>query len=218
MFTHYTITLKGVTPLLQHAMPHEVLLGLAAPKGGRNKNEKGSTNTINADGTPNLRAICEQHLYRDPCDAAKLVLPQAQMFASLREAGRQFKLGKQQISTRDSTVLPSFLALDPGDCQIMNPTTGKPAEWEVDVRRGVNKAAGVAICVVRPRFDRWQVTVGCQLNVARADDTLLRRIFDEAGTAVGVGSFRPERGGMFGRFSVVRWEQTDLPAEEDAAE
>ncbi len=207
----YTITLKGQTPLLLHAMTQETLLGLLNKGAGKNKNEAKGTPT-HKDGTPDLEAICRQHLYTDPCDESKLVLPSTMLFAAMREAGRQFKLGKQQISTRDSTTLPSFFSILEEHLQLMNPDTGEPAKWEVDVRRGVNQANKAAVCAVRPIFRRWGVTFTASINTDRCEDTLVRSILDEAATAVGVGSFRPQRGGPFGRFTVVNWEVVEQKA------
>lgn len=58
----------------------------------------------------------------------------------------------------------------------------------------------------RPWFPEWEA--GCTITY---DDTMLteeqlRRVVDNAGHNVGLMTFRPEKGGLFGRFVVVGWE------------
>ena len=60
-----------------------------------------------------------------------------------------------------------------------------------------------------PIFHEW----GGDVKFHILDDTITRPIFEqhikEAGNFIGVGTFRPERGGYFGRFSVenIEWQE-----------
>ena len=59
-----------------------------------------------------------------------------------------------------------------------------------------------------PHYAKWSGT----LRVHILDDTITKDIFEkvarEAGNFVGIGQFRPEKGGYFGRFEVksISWE------------
>lgn len=61
-----------------------------------------------------------------------------------------------------------------------------------------------------PRVDDWQGTVTFHVIA----DEITKDIFEEAvryaGIAVGVGRFRPERGGYFGRFTVDNFSWSEL--------
>lgn len=71
----------------------------------------------------------------------------------------------------------------------------------VDVRRAVlSKTKSVRRC--RPVFPEWSVTVRLHYLpevINRAD---LIRAAEQAGQMIGIGDFRPERGGQYGRFDV----------------
>lgn len=201
----FKITVKGVTPLMLHAMPPEALLKLLNSNAGKKKGDKDIP--LSNDGTPDLRKLCERHLYTDPCNEGRLVVPANMLFGAIREAGRFHKIGKAQISTRDSTILPSFFAITSPNAEIVDPRTDKPASWDVDLRRAVNEAAKVAVCAVRPRFDHWQLSFDVDIDTNEVQDQLVRDLIDTAGKSIGIGSFRPSKGGIYGRWTVTRWEE-----------
>lgn len=74
------------------------------------------------------------------------------------------------------------------------------------------KANGVGTRVIRyfPILDDWKTDVTLQV----ADDSIPEDIVDmsmrEAGKLIGVGRFRPEVGGYFGRFDVTKVKWTNL--------
>lgn len=70
----------------------------------------------------------------------------------------------------------------------------------VDMRSVVVQRARLMRC--RPRFLDWSATVDITFDGAVIDRADLVRIADTAGELVGIGDYRPENGGDFGRFSV----------------
>ena len=56
----------------------------------------------------------------------------------------------------------------------------------------------------RPYFHRWSIDITCELDadLLRVDDLLT--LVDRAGFGVGIGEWRPEKGGDYGRFEVDR--------------
>ena len=73
---------------------------------------------------------------------------------------------------------------------------------------GQGRKGGMGVMRAFPHFDKWEGTI----KVHVLDDTITPEVFErvlrEAGNFVGVGQFRPEKGGYFGRFSVeeIKWE------------
>lgn len=85
---------------------------------------------------------------------------------------------------------------------ILNPKTFKPAtEYEIDSCRGVNPSNGAGILVIRPRFDMWAAIVPFKIDteLVHPETTVLPWLI-RGGTMAGVGAFRIENGGEFGRF------------------
>jgi len=70
------------------------------------------------------------------------------------------------------------------------------------------RKGGMGVLRAFPHVDNWEGTI--RMHVL--DDTISKEIFErvlrEAGNFVGIGQFRPEKGGYFGRFEVVgiKWE------------
>lgn len=124
--------------------------------------------------------------------------------SALIAAGQAVRLeGKRQISTAKSTVLPAFLTL----LDLRMPLSHQ--QWEVDMRGGVNPNGTEGICIVRPRFDKWGFEANVLIENDEIDESKIRELFDKAGSRMGLGDFRPQRKGIFGKFRVVCWERVE---------
>lgn len=66
---------------------------------------------------------------------------------------------------------------------------------------------------MRPRFDRWSLSLHIVVDTAQIDESRIREVFDMAGSRVGLGDFRPARKGIFGKFHVVSWVREDALAQ-----
>lgn len=187
-------TITGISPLLLNAMSEQQLLqmygGIKPPK---------------TAARPQPREAADSRVYRlpsgDPC------VPTRMMYAALVGAGQFVRLdGKRQISTAAKTVLPSMLVLaSGGDLPLLVPGTDKPAPWEVDVQQGRNPNGGEAVCIIRPRFDAWQVQFEIDVDQSVMPLNMAIDLVTKAGKVMGLGDFRPQRRGTFGRFAVTEW-------------
>ncbi len=158
--------------------------------------------------------------------------------ASLVDAGRGQKLGKIQLSTATSTHLFEYISIEnpflilaniPPDVAMPIATYKKPrkdwndeerakferehAYWEVDVRRGVGEATGVALCVVRPMFREWAFRLTVKFDDKTFNTQALKNLVTGAGSSCGLGSFRPQKKGQFGRFGVMDYSEVEVKEE-----
>ncbi len=78
-------------------------------------------------------------------------------------------------------------------------------EYTVDSRSVVNPVTKGRIMRNRPRLDSWKTTFTLQYDPTLLTAAQLRQVVDDAGSRVGLGDFRPEKKGMFGRFQVTHW-------------
>lgn len=187
------VLIRGRTPMLQNRLSEEELLKI------RNKTKKPKNAPM-----PSPREEADGKVYLFD---GKPYLPAQNLLSALIEAGKSVRLdGKRQMSTAKSTVLPAFLSIEGQHLFLDDPETKKPCEWEVDLRGGKNPNGGQAVCVVRPRFDRWQAKLSIMIDCAEIGEPVIRGLFDIAGARVGVGDFRPQKKGIFGQFSVDLWE------------
>ncbi len=56
----------------------------------------------------------------------------------------------------------------------------------------------------RPKFDKWKMTFTVNFSDEIVDGPELRDILERAGNFIGLGDFRPDRDGPFGRFKVLK--------------
>lgn len=78
---------------------------------------------------------------------------------------------------------------------------GPPPSMREDVAR---IGMGVADLRYRPEFAVWGVLLRVKINAAVMSEAQVVALFDLAGFAVGVGDWRPQRGGPYGRFHVAK--------------
>lgn len=105
-----------------------------------------------------------------------------------------------------SVGLPGILmgsVFDIGDeVVLVHPKTKKPlTDYAASEMRVVNKNAG-ALIAFRPQINDWQCEVEFEVDDDFVPDlSLLLDVFDIAGRTIGVGAFRPQKFGKYGRFS-----------------
>jgi len=86
------------------------------------------------------------------------------------------------------------------DHSVILDARGKPAKkYTIDRRSVVIGKARVLRC--RPRWDEWRMKIALEIDVAICDPDNVLSGLSLAGRTVGVGDYRPEKGGGFGRFT-----------------
>jgi hypothetical protein len=197
------VTLQGITPLLMNRFTEAAEVAVSG----------GTAATLRGDkGTPREQA--EPKRYVDAKSGA-LYIPGQNVFASIIAAGTFHKVGKRQLTTQKSSLIPAGLLVDNLICPLVD-AKGKPIKtWEVDSRSVVIPSTGGRIMCHRPRIDDWFLEIVLELDTAVFHAKLIRAVLDDSGKKIGLGDFRPARKGPFGRFVVVKWaekpEAKDLP-------
>lgn len=80
----------------------------------------------------------------------------------------------------------------------MLPVIGEPRPREDMVRVGM----GVADIRYRPEFVDWRIPVAIKFNASAISAEQIANLLNTAGFGVGIGEWRPERNGSYGRFHV----------------
>ena len=179
-------TIVGVSPLLCNKFTDAAALAVS-----------GGTSGVLQGQKPLPRDQAAARLYVD--SEGKPVLPGTNLMRSIVNAGSHVKSGKTKLSTQRSSVIPAGMAV----VEIELPLA--PGKWEVDSRSVVIPSTGGRIMSHRPRFDDWRATFHLEVDDSLFSESLARELLDIAGKRVGVGDFRPERKGPFGRFRVDSW-------------
>jgi hypothetical protein len=171
------IKITGIFPLLTHN-PQSMI------RDPKVKNKK----------LPTIEEEAESGVYRN--EKGNICIPSCSFRASLLNGLKNKKIGKSSaISVFQAAVfnIDEFSVL-------IDPQTGKPLKkYTIDSRRAVVQRQG--IIRNRPRFEKW----GCYLILQIDEDVVSPEIVVEnlnnAGMICGVGDFRIEKRGPFGRFS-----------------
>jgi hypothetical protein len=79
-------------------------------------------------------------------------------------------------------------------------------DFEVDARPVTIPATKGRIMRYRPRWDAWKMRFGLEIDedMLALDDAQM--LLTEGGSSYGIGDFRPEKSGPFGRFVIESWQ------------
>lgn len=157
--------------------------------------------------TPNagdIEKIAEGLTYREP--DGTLYVKSAALRSSLLDGCSGQKLPGSRGSPRKLFQAVIFTAED--HIPVLD-AKGKPVKsWEVQIDSGVSKATKARVIVVRPRIPVWHLKAAFELDREFAPSNyeeflqIVTTIWNRAGRAVGIGAWRPQCSGKFGRYSV----------------
>ena len=180
------VRIEGVTPILMHRFTEESEVKVSSGI---------SAIAIGDKGTPREQAA--KKLYKD--EKGNLFLPGPNIFACIIAAGKFHKNGKSKVTTMRSSLVPAAMSILDLICPFGTKT------FEVDSRSVVIPATGGRIMAHRPRLDKWALTFRLLIETDMFTEDFARKLVDDAGKKIGLGDFRPDRKGPFGKFVVSNW-------------
>lgn len=143
------------------------------------------------DGEPEMPSDADEAmaLALESVKGARFGFPTVAFKASA-VAGAGFVDGITKVGTRGSFhVLGEFAEIE----------SGPPLMRQDMVRVGM----GTADIRYRPEFTEWATTLSIQLNTSAMSVEQMVNLFNVGGFACGVGEFRPEKNGPWGRYTVA---------------
>lgn len=174
------IRIEGVSALLMHRYPMTEV-GVKT----KGKNNKQTEDDV------------ESYLYKD--SAGKLMQPSTHIIGVLKRAGAKYQIPGQGKLTYKNLMGSGAVLVSPDE--IVHELQG----WEID-RRPVVVNRGGRIPRSRPMLPKWALSFSIEYDEDEIHKSALKEILDFAGRRVGIGDFRPEKGGPFGRFIVTKFE------------
>lgn len=109
-------------------------------------------------------------------------------------------------------VVPSAVAILDDAITILEGE--EPAKnFEVDGRPVTIPATKGRIMRYRPRWNKWAASFDMLLDENLLSPEMAQQLLTEAGLSIGIGDFRPEKRGPFGRFRVTSWRETPTTAD-----
>ena len=184
-----TATVRGLTP------------GLLMHRWAENDEAEAPTRLVNEDrGT--ARDQAERSAYRAP--DGTLYVP-AQCFQRLLiESGKPHKQRGSRSSLR--WVVPAAVIVT-AEAITLADSKGKPlTDFEVDSRPVVIPATKGRVMRHRPKVEEWQASIPLEVDTDILPTSMIHQLLEEGGRRLGIGDYRPEKTGPYGRFAIVSWE------------
>lgn len=176
----YKVTIQGITPLLMHRP--SALIGDIS----KERKQKETTPKENAEAS----------LYIN--DAGKLYQPSTHMLGALVEAGKsQQVVGKMKATY--SKIIGYAVQIEPFEVE------HKKQKWEVFSCLAVINRGRVLIH--RPILKEWELDFEVIFDEEQIPASILKEVFDRAGKFAGIGDWRPQKKGRFGKFQVIEFKE-----------
>jgi hypothetical protein len=184
------VTIRGITPILQHRFTES------------SEQDSGTRKVMVQRGTP--REEAEKVSYKT--NDGKFYFPGAAISRLLREAGSNHKLKGTRKSAK--YVVPAAVLITDDAIFLTNGDGKTPVkDFEVDSRPVTIPATKGRIMRHRPRFDCWSASFAVRINDTILPVDFVQTLLVEGGEQIGIGDFRPEKGGPFGTFHVSEWKE-----------
>jgi len=150
------------------------------------------------------REEAEKVCYRD--DEGRFFFPSIAIKRMLCSVASNHKLRGQRRSAK--FVVPGAVRVSPEVVILTNGDGKTPIEnFEVDSRPIVIPSTKGRVMRHRPRFENWTATFRLRINDDLLPLDFVHTLLIEGGDSNGLGDFRPERGGEFGTFQVIHWQE-----------
>lgn len=175
------VTIEGTTPILFNRFRDVAIEG-------KSKKRTGSM----------VESEIEDKLYLD--ENKKTLLPSVYLKNCIVEASKQFKIVGKGKSTY-SKIVASTVDVEPF---MINLDGGK---FEVFRISAVNPMTKGRMMTERPKYSKWKVSFDLVLNDPQVDVSVVNEILEHAGKYVGIGDWRPEKKGMFGKFMITSFKK-----------
>lgn len=181
-----SITIEGTSPLLMNRFTDAA--AIAATSGIRGSGPR----------SDEPRDDAESRLYTN--EEGVIIIPGPNLLRCITEGGKFHKAGKSKVTTLKSSLIPGSTIFNE-----IYVVLEHEQPWKVDTRPIRIPTTGGRILRHRPCFDDWRLTFSVELDTDTIPVKLFRMIVDDAGKKIGLGDFRPDCKGPYGRFVVVNW-------------
>ena len=192
--TFYSIKLRGIRPLIMHNGAASLDKRSPASVEKLEITRKRANNRTEADEDRLRELECQTSIWYDVQGAP--TIPTAAIRAAIETAARKLKQGPQ---VREGMIVSEVTAFD-YDRKALGTTAeelGRNAQFTVPVVVQRNRIART-----RAKFDTWTLTFVLEAEDDLVDQHQLESWLAIAGRRIGLGDWRPEKSGDYGRFEV----------------
>jgi hypothetical protein len=188
----YDVKIVGVTPYMQHRMDDSKL----------EEWEKNRKFIIERDDV--AKEDLERALFHSFSDEKGFFMPADHIRGSLIGGGKMVKSKVGNARKNMSNVVAGMFFVFPDKIRCLNKD-----EMIIDKRSAVNHNCKppARVISIRPKWERWSASFQIHVDNDTLTNETVHQILENAGKFIGIGSFRPEHFGWFGRFEIEKFEQ-----------
>jgi hypothetical protein len=183
----FNVELEGISPYLQHRMDDLKL----------EEWEKNRKLIIERDDIAKEDIVrAEFHCYRNK--ANKCFIPCEHLRGAFIQAGtfQKAKVGARTKSMK--SIVAGMFEVSPEEIEL-------PNYDDIDKRSAVNNNVKGRVIVIRPKWSKWKAKFVLLVDNDTLTKETIKQIIEYAGQYIGIGSFRPQRNGRFGRFILKKF-------------
>ena len=172
------VSIEGTTPLLMNRFRDSSIEGKSTKKGEAKEHEVEDKLYLTAEGKP--------------------YIPSVYFWRAMIDAGKRLQVRGQKKATY-SKIVGSVVEVNPDAIEIKG-------KWEAYRTSAVNPMTKGRMMVTRPMFNKWS----CTFEVFVAGDEIspetINTLLTMAGQTTGIGDWRPEKKGKYGKFMVTKFQ------------
>lgn len=183
----FNVKVVGVTPYMQHRMDDLKLEAWVKDRGPIYEKYDISN--------PDVIADFHSHTIRESVDRLSYHIPSDHFRMSMIEAGKMVK-GKVGGSMKSmANVVAGLFTVTPEHIYI--------PKWQTfDKRSAVNRNIKGRVIVIRPRWNEWRAEFVLTVDEDSITSETIQSIIEKSGKYIGIGSYRPQNKGQFGRYQI----------------
>lgn len=187
----FDVLIQGISPLLQNRFTEQA--------------EADNPTRANLIVKETPRDQAERVANRAP--DGSFYMPGACILRLLREAGGGHKVRGTRKSVK--YIVPAAVFVMSDTITLLNGDgRSKATDFEVDSRPVTIPATKGRIMRHRPRFEHWSLRFVLEVDPQVLPPEIVHQLLEEGGRRQGIGDYRPEKGGPFGRFAITQWKET----------
>lgn len=180
------VTIQGVAPLLINRFNEAAEQPSKMKKSGKRDY-----------GTPRQQA--EKTAYYDE-ETKRVWIPSSWVKGALSTVASDYKLPSSRKSVK--SVIGG--AIIPAEEKVYFKENYLLSAIEIDSRPCVVQRA--RIMRHRARLEKWSASLHLEIDDTILDLENCHEMLSDAGKRAGIGDFRPQKGGPFGRFQIIEWQ------------
>jgi len=179
---NYKGTIQGISPLLMNRP--------SAMIGDISKDKKPFTDEADNDASLKLYANTKGKLYQ----------PSTHLQGALVEAGKHKKVVGKGKATY-SKIVGYAVSINPFEIE------HQIQKWETFSILAVNPNTKGRNLLHRPILKEWKLSFEVEFDETEIAPSILHELFEIAGRVAGLGDWRPQKKGPYGKFQVTEWKE-----------